>query len=50
VEVLTWVDGQREEIIKELDRRTQAMYQKAWQTARIAMSMLENPASGGENL
>ncbi|HHY05996.1 MAG TPA: polysaccharide pyruvyl transferase CsaB [Clostridia bacterium] len=50
VEVLTWVDGQRAEIIRELDKRTEVMYQKAWQTARIAMSMLENSTSGGENL
>jgi polysaccharide pyruvyl transferase WcaK-like protein len=48
VEMLTWVDSQREEIIKELEIRKQSMYQKAWQTARIAVSMLENPNSGGE--
>ena len=48
VEMLTWADSQREEIIKELDLRIPSMYQKAWQTARIAVSMLENPDSGGE--
>ena len=48
VEMLTWADSQREDIIKELEIRMQSMYQKAWQTARIAMSMLENPDSGGE--
>jgi len=48
VEMLTWADSQREEIIKELEMRIQSMYQKAWQTARIAMSILENPDSGGE--
>ena len=49
-EILVWTDGQREEIIKELGIRIEVMYQKAWQTARIAISLLENLNSGGGNL
>lgn len=49
VEMLTWTDSQREEIITELELRTQTMYQKAWQTARIAMSLLENSDREGGN-
>lgn len=49
VEVLTWTDSQRQEISAELEIRTQGMYQKAWQTARIALSMLENSDSKGGN-
>ncbi len=40
-EMLSWTDENREDLRKEMEARTQVMYQKAWQNARIAMSMLE---------
>ena len=41
VELLTWADEKREEIVPDMEIRAQGKYQKAWQTARIAMSLLE---------
>lgn len=41
VKMLTWADEKREDIVQEMEAKTQVMYQKAWQTARIAMSLLE---------
>lgn len=44
-EMLTWTDQNREDLLKEMDSRVQVMYQKAWSTARIAMSMLEGSST-----
>lgn len=48
VEMLTWTDEKRDDIVTELETRTRAMYQKAWQNARIAINMLEELDSKGE--
>lgn len=41
VEMLIWTDEHRTDMLKGIEARTQVLYQKAWQTARIAMSMVE---------
>lgn len=46
-EMLSWTDENQEDLRKEMETRTQVMYQKAWQNARIAMSMLEG-SSGSD--
>ena len=45
-EMLTWTDQNRGDLLKEMDSRLQTMYQKAWTTARIAISMLEESGAG----
>lgn len=48
LEMLIWTDEKRADIVVEMETRTQAMYQKAWQTARIAMNLIKDFDSGGE--
>jgi polysaccharide pyruvyl transferase CsaB len=48
LEMLTWTDEKRDDIVVEMETRTQVMYQKAWQTARIAMNLIKDFDSGGE--
>ncbi|MDD2401225.1 MAG: polysaccharide pyruvyl transferase CsaB [Clostridia bacterium] len=40
LEMLVWADTNREDILKDMETKRKVLYQKAWQTARIAMSLL----------
>ena len=40
LEMLAWADTNKEELVKDMETKRKILYQKAWQNARIAMSLL----------
>jgi polysaccharide pyruvyl transferase CsaB len=45
VEMLTWADEHREDIINDMKLSIVALHQKAWQNARITMNLLKDTTS-----